>query len=44
MPDNHDKIQRDTEIPGDEVLVVEVTIALAVCEHVEVLEDGDDAA
>lgn len=44
ISDNHDKIQRDTEIPGDEVLVVEVTVALAVGEHVKVLEDSDDGA
>lgn len=43
IPEDHDQIQRDSEITGDEVLVVPLAVG-PVCEHVEVLEHGDQDA
>ena len=47
IPEDHAQIQRDAEVTGDEIFVVEIDGALAglvVDEDVKVLEDGDDDA
>lgn len=41
---DHDEIQWDSEIPGDEVLIVPFTVGFRWSEYIEVLEDSDDDA
>ena len=45
VPEDHDQVQRDAEVRGDEVLVVELAVCLRVVhEDVVVLRERDEAA